>query len=136
MAEREFWGDEAAGAYLVAEDTGRVLLVLRSGHVNEPWTWAAVGGKIDPGETASEALVREVEEELGYDGPLRLRRIKAFLAGDFVYHNHIGYVPHEFAPSLNWESDDYAWVEPEEIDDWPDLHFGVEWLLDNGGLDL
>lgn len=132
----EFWGEEAAGAYLVARDTGRVLLVLRSAHCTQPYTWSCIGGAIDPGEDVEEALRREVWEELRYDGPLEVRPIRAFLAGTFVYHNHIGYVPREFTPQLNWENDEGVWVDPEELDDWPDLHPGVEWLLDNGGLPL
>jgi 8-oxo-dGTP diphosphatase len=134
-AEYEFWGDEAAGAYLVAEDTGRILLLLRSEYVNEPGTWAAVGGKVDPGETVEEALLREIVEEIDYRGPIELQRTRAYMSGDFVYHNHFGYVPREFVPSLNWENDDYTWVDPWELDDWPDLHFGAEWLLDNRGFE-
>jgi 8-oxo-dGTP diphosphatase len=49
-------------AAAVIEDTaGRILLVRKRGTDR----YMQAGGKIDPGETASGALVRELEEELG-----------------------------------------------------------------------
>jgi len=84
--DAEFWGEQGAGAYLVAEDTGRVLLTLRSGLVNEPGTWGIPGGAIDPGESPSAAARREVQEELGYDEDVELEfeLLPAFSKGSFV----------------------------------------------------
>lgn len=52
----------AVGAVLF--DNDRVLLVKRS---NDPakGMWAVPGGKIQPGETMQQALVREIKEETG-----------------------------------------------------------------------
>ena len=54
----------AVGAVLF--DNDRVLLVKRS---NDPakGMWAVPGGKIQPGETMQQALVREIKEETGLD---------------------------------------------------------------------
>lgn len=44
---------------------GRVLLCQRGDGDHLPLLWEFPGGKIDPGESAVEALVRELDEELG-----------------------------------------------------------------------
>lgn len=49
---------------IVHDDTGRLLLVRRG---NEParGLWSVPGGRVEAGETAEEAVVRELEEETG-----------------------------------------------------------------------
>lgn len=49
---------------VVRDTTGRYLLVLRSAPP-ESGRWTLPGGKVEPGETLREALVREVGEETG-----------------------------------------------------------------------
>ncbi len=53
---------------------GRVLAARRVRPADVAGGWELPGGKVDPGETAAEAVVREVAEELGCDveaaGPL------------------------------------------------------------------
>jgi 8-oxo-dGTP diphosphatase len=60
---------------VVRDDRGRLLLVRRG---TEPakGRWAVPGGRIEPGETAVEAVVRELVEETG------LRVVVAGLAGN------------------------------------------------------
>ena len=51
-------------AALVDAD-GRVLVQQRSPHRDMAGLWEFPGGKIEPGEQAEQALVRELQEELG-----------------------------------------------------------------------
>ena len=51
-------------AALIVED-GRILACQRTRHQPMPLKWEFPGGKIEPGENPPEALVRELEEELG-----------------------------------------------------------------------
>ncbi|WP_055475833.1 NUDIX hydrolase [Gordonia sp. HS-NH1] len=53
----------AVGALITDED-GRILLILRR---NEPSAghWSLPGGKVEPGESLRQAVIREVEEETG-----------------------------------------------------------------------
>lgn len=45
-------------------DNGRFLICQRPAHKTRGLLWEFVGGKLEPGETAAEALVRECREEL------------------------------------------------------------------------
>jgi 8-oxo-dGTP diphosphatase len=46
------------------EQEGRVLVAQRRADQDRPLAWEFPGGKVEPGESPSEALVREIEEEL------------------------------------------------------------------------
>ena len=57
---------------VVKDDQGRLLLIKR-GHAPGAGLWSLPGGRIEPGETDTEALVREMREETGLvidPGPL------------------------------------------------------------------
>jgi 8-oxo-dGTP diphosphatase len=52
---------------------GERILLIRRGHEPEAGRWSLPGGRIEPGETDQQALVREVREETGLEvipGPL------------------------------------------------------------------
>ena len=55
----------AVGAIVVDDDR---LLMIRRGHGPAAGTWSVPGGRIERGETAAEAVVRELKEETGMDG--------------------------------------------------------------------
>jgi 8-oxo-dGTP diphosphatase len=103
------------GGIIVSEDTGNVLTVLRSPQESNPYTWTFAGGRVELDETPSEALLRELEEEL------QLKKIKKILplhryqtrTKDFTYDTYIVLVNTEFIPKLNWENTGYAWTKIE-----------------------
>jgi 8-oxo-dGTP diphosphatase len=49
---------------VIKDDRGRLLLIKR-GHAPGAGLWSLPGGRIEPGETDAEALVREMLEETG-----------------------------------------------------------------------
>jgi mutator protein MutT len=49
---------------VIKDDEGRLLLIKR-GHEPGAGLWSIPGGRIEPGETDAEALVREMREETG-----------------------------------------------------------------------
>ena len=46
------------------EQGGRVLVAQRRADQTQPLAWEFPGGKVEPGESPSQALVREIQEEL------------------------------------------------------------------------
>jgi 8-oxo-dGTP diphosphatase len=78
-----------AGAFLV-DNQGRVLLGLRAAwKANWPNRWDAVGGGAERGETAEQALARELQEEIGVT-PTAFRLLEVIPEhrpdGDFLHH--------------------------------------------------
>jgi 8-oxo-dGTP diphosphatase len=51
----------------VIERDGCVLLAQRPGHKQQAFKWEFPGGKVEPGEAAEAALIRELREELNCD---------------------------------------------------------------------
>jgi 8-oxo-dGTP diphosphatase len=104
------WRREADGAI-------SVLLVHRPRYDD----WSLPKGKLDPGETAREAALREVEEETG----LRCR-VQSRLS-DVRYEDRDGrpkrvrywvMVPVDGAFCANDEVDDVRWVDIDEVAGW------------------
>ena len=69
---------QCAGA-IVRDDGGRLLLVRR-GRPPAEGLWSVPGGRIEPGETAAAAAMREVREETGLDVEVGAVLITAVIA--------------------------------------------------------
>lgn len=99
------------GVLLYSESTDRLLYLLRNHR--EP-VWGIPGGKIEDGETLSEALERECREEIGYwpDGS-KLYPIERYTSpdGKFIYNTFFCIVPEEIIPILNDEHIAYCWCD-------------------------
>jgi 8-oxo-dGTP diphosphatase len=52
-------------AAVITDDEGRVLACRRAPHKSLAGSWEFPGGKVEPGESDADALVREIQEELG-----------------------------------------------------------------------
>jgi 8-oxo-dGTP diphosphatase len=99
------------------EDRGRVLICRRRQDQAHPLKWEFPGGKVESGESAEAALIRELGEELGIDasaGP-ELMRYEFSYAGKkpillifrrvFAWRGEIE----------NRIFDEVAWARPEEL---------------------
>lgn len=102
----------AAGITCVAKTTGRVLLLRRSYDVIDPGLWSCPAGGIDPDETPEEAAIRELSEEAGYDG--RLKVVGSFQQSPTFWH-FLAVVPTEFRARLNWENDEAGWFDLSDL---------------------
>lgn len=116
---------EGSGALIYSTSTKRYLFLLRNsaGYNN---TWALPGGKINPGESVAQGLLREIREELGgIIAGAKLYPIEKFTSDNqkFIYHTFLIPVTEEFIPILNHEHKGYAWCN---IENYPKpLHPGV-----------
>lgn len=52
---------------LIISQNGQVLVAQRSLSMQLPLKWEFPGGKVEPGETAEECLIREIREELSVE---------------------------------------------------------------------
>ena len=103
----------AVGVWFYSVSTQRYLYLMRNDS-KHPMTWGLPGGKIDPGETILEAIVRECQEELGsMPDYLSLVPLEKFTSPDdeFAYHTFFCTVTDEFHPCLNEEHLGYAWID-------------------------
>lgn len=51
----------------IIERDNKILLACRPASGDQPGLWEFPGGKVEPGETQPEALIRELREELGIE---------------------------------------------------------------------
>ncbi len=129
MMETGFWGRAAAGALIVAENSGRFLIAHRAEGTLQPNTWGTWGGAIDRGETPEQTVLRELQEEADFTSETKeILPLYVFKhESGFCYNNFLVVVSDEFEPVLNWEMQQFGWFH---FGDWPNpLHFGLQQLL-------
>ena len=143
----EFWGTRASGILPICVNTGKILLGKRNYWVNEPFTWSNFGGAIGlaHGGIKEEVLspidnaVKEMQEEIGYNGEMDIIESYVFEKDNFKYYNFLGLVDNEFVPNLyadeHQEVIEAKWFTLDEIlnfnDSGEELHFGIKGLLHN-----
>lgn len=120
-------GRSAAGITCVADTTGRIFLMRRSPLVADPGFWSCPAGRLDPGEEALGAAVRELGEEAGYWGPMVIQSAMVTGPRNRPFYHFVARVPSEFRPQMNWESDAAVWAA---LGDLPTpMHPGMKALL-------
>lgn len=118
----------------VAIDDGRLLLVRRR---NEPGqgTWSVPGGRVEPGETVQEAVVRELAEETGIEGVCTGLIGVAERIGDdhhFVILDYSVEVLAPAPPSAGSDAADARWVPLGQVGDYDLVHGLAEFLHEHG----
>jgi len=102
---------------IVRDDRGRLLMVRR-GHEPSMGTWSVPGGRVEPGESDADAVVREVREETGLEvrpGGL-VGHVERPGPGGVVYDIY-DYAAHVLSGRLSAGTDaaDARWVSGEEL---------------------
>ena len=112
------------------------MICQRPAHKARGLLWEFVGGKVEPGETKEQALVRECREELA----IAVQVGKVFME---VTHEYPDLTVHltlfhasiqEGTPQL-LEHNDIRWITVEEIDQYPFCPADeviLEWLKEEG----
>ena len=98
-------------------DGNRFLACQRPAHKARGLLWEFVGGKVEPGETREQALIRECQEELAVTVAVQ----DVFMEVDHVYPDLTVHLP-LFNASIaegipqKIEHNDLRWITVEEID--------------------
>src|SRR5258708_27259611 len=109
------WPSIRIAAGLIVDGTGRVLLVRKRG----TQTFMQAGGKIEPNESPHQALVRELEEELGFSAephaPEYLGEFTAQAANetDHIVRAACFYIRADLTVSPAAEIEEAIWVAPD-----------------------
>jgi 8-oxo-dGTP diphosphatase len=104
---------------IVTDGSGRVLLILR-GHEPGKGLWSIPGGRIEPGETDAQALVREMREETGLIvtcGPLAGAVERPGLGGAVVEIRDYRAIVTGGELTAGDDADDARWVTAAEADE-------------------
>jgi len=115
----------------IIEYDGRVLCMQRGKgkYPSTDYKWEFPGGKIEPGETGPQALMRELREEMDLD--IQITEDDYFTSTHYVYPEFEitmdCYLCHAGSPSFKRkEHIDHRWLLPQEVKtldwaaaDWP-----------------
>ncbi|ESQ85958.1 NTP pyrophosphohydrolase [Asticcacaulis sp. AC466] len=109
-------------AAALVDSDGRVLIAQRPDGKQLAGLWEFPGGKVEPGETPENALIRELEEELGIV-------VKTACLAPFVFASHTYDDFHLLMPLYlirRWEGEPEAkehkaikWVRPNDMRAYP-----------------
>jgi len=105
---------EIAGA-LLWRPGGAMLLQHRDDRpgVSDPGKWSLFGGGVEPGEDPEAALLRELDEELGFR-PDRCQPFLTLDAGDKVFHLFLARIDLPLEALTLGEGQGFAYVAPDE----------------------
>jgi len=105
---------------IVQRQDGRILLAQRSAKMKHPLQWEFPGGKLEAGESAWQALTRELQEELELQ-VIEKKRLKSVTwnNGEVQILLHPIVCQLEGALPTLKEHRDCCWLHPEQMNELP-----------------
>ncbi len=109
---------EAAGSFI--EHQNKILLLKRAPEKKGGGKWGLPAGKLEPGESALQAAIRELFEETGIeavDHQLEFFKKSFVKDGPTLYLFHLFHLKFDIPPNniqLNHEHTEYKWLTPHE----------------------
>lgn len=106
-------------AGVITNGAGEVLLALRPKHKHKGGLWEFPGGKVEAGESARDALARELLEEIA----LVVEQAEPFLVVDHDYGDKqvtldVWHVTHFSGTLHGREGQEIAWVAIDALEDY------------------
>ena len=123
------------GVVAVIRKDGLYLLIQRALNIRSGGLWCFVGGAVEPPESQEQALVREVQEEVGLE-VCPIEKVWECLSPNRLWRLHCwstSLQSHTVTPNPN-EVADYRWMTPAEISRWPDVLPSVFEFFDATGI--
>ncbi|HBC78554.1 MAG TPA: hypothetical protein DEO60_15255 [Bacteroidales bacterium] len=106
---------------IISNDSGRVLILKRAGTKHGNGKWCLPGGNVEYGQSVQEAVKMEIKQEVSFTCTdfffLFLVENLPSEESDLHYVNLIYECIAEGSLNLNYESSDYAWIGPEDLND-------------------
>lgn len=100
----------------VVQHDGKVLLLQRPEHDFMGGIWELPSGKVEPGESLDQALIREVEEETG----LSVTALRTYL-GSFDYQSGSGKKSRQFNFAVDVDSSEPVKLQEHDAYTWTSL---------------
>ena len=116
---------KAAGIVVIQKKTGETLLGKRNKNGRDGKTWAVFGGKVEKGESAKDAALREFWEETGHKINEPITELMATSDGGFIFVYYLVFVDDTFDIKINDEHSTYEWVKITKVGEIPNLHHGL-----------
>jgi 8-oxo-dGTP diphosphatase len=108
------------GAALLRDDPPRVLASRRTEPPRLAGLWEFPGGKVEPGESDEQALVRELREELGIDAVVGARLGPDLPIGETaVLRVYLARMVGPDGELTLVDHDEHRWLTAAELDDVP-----------------
>jgi 8-oxo-dGTP diphosphatase len=101
---------------IIIDADNRILLAKRHGHLHQGGKWEFPGGKLEAGETTSQALIRELKEEVN----LQVFSSRAFMTISHDYPDKevfldVHLVEDFCGEAQGLEGQEIAWVKQTEL---------------------
>ena len=123
------------GVLGIIQEDGRLLMIQRSATVRVPFAWCFPGGQIEDGESQEQALVREMQEEIGVRvEPGRLLMTQTKHNGGLRLHCWSASIIEGSVTPNSKEIADTKWMTPDEIRTASGVLPGTTAILDTIGL--
>jgi mutator protein MutT len=126
---------------IITNESGKVLILKRSNTSQGDGKWCLPGGNIEYGQTANDAMVREVKQETSLNcSDIRFLFFLESLPSEeseLHYINFIYQCSVDGKIKLNYESSDYEWINLSELPEYKIAFRNDEilkkyWLFKNG----
>ena len=101
-------------------ENGKFMACQRPAHKARGLLWEFVGGKVEPGETKAQALIRECREELAVEiavGDVFMDVVHEY--PDITVHLTLFHATIAEGIPQKLEHNDIRWITPAEIPDYP-----------------